>query len=34
MVLHAIDVSKVGSIGAILLLWLVLVVCGLVQLTF
>ena len=31
MVLHGIDYSKAGSIGAVLLLWLVLVVCGLAQ---
>jgi len=31
MVLHGIDCSKAGPAGAILLLWLVLVVCGLAQ---
>lgn len=32
MVLHGIDYSRAGSIGAVALLWLVLVVCGIVQL--
>jgi hypothetical protein len=31
MVLHDVEYSKAGPIGAILLLWIVLVVCGLAQ---
>jgi hypothetical protein len=34
MVLHDIDFSRAGPIGAIVLLWIVLVVCGLAQTVF
>ena len=33
MVLHPIDYAKAASAGAVLLLWIVLLVCGIAQLS-